>query len=47
MSKKEKKNKLEDAPPFFKEWKGLYLFILAVEVVLILLFILITNTYHG
>ena len=47
MSKEEKEKKLADSPPFFSSWKGLYLFILAVEVALILFFILITNTYHG
>ncbi|MEQ8910031.1 MAG: hypothetical protein RIC95_12610 [Vicingaceae bacterium] len=46
MNKEEKETKLADSPPFFKQWKGLYLFILAVEIVLILFFIWITNTYH-
>jgi len=35
----------EEKPPFFKAWKGLYAFILIVELVLILLFILMTNSY--
>jgi hypothetical protein len=47
MSKKEKQNKLSESPPFFKDWKGLYLFILCFEVALILFFIWITNNYHA
>jgi len=38
-------NKLEEKPPFFKEWKGLYTFILVFELLLILIFIWISNTY--
>tara|TARA_B110000046_G_scaffold88676_2_gene96800 strand:+ start:38202 stop:38330 length:129 start_codon:yes stop_codon:yes gene_type:complete len=37
-------NKFEENPPFFKEWKGLYTFVLVFEVVLILIFIWISNT---
>jgi len=47
MSKKEEESKLADSPPFFKNWKGLYLFILLFELGLILFFIWITNTYHA
>lgn len=38
-------NKTEDQPPFFKKWSGLYIFLIAVEIALILLFIWITNTF--
>jgi len=38
-------NNTEDRPPFFKKWSGLYIFLVAVEVVLILFFIWITNTF--
>jgi len=38
-------NKLEEKPPFFKEWKELYTFILVFELLLILIFIWISNTY--
>jgi len=40
-------NKLEEKPPFFKKWSGIYLFILTVEVLLIILFIWITNTFSA
>jgi len=43
----EKKEKLDDGPPFFKKWSGLYIFILVVELILILFFIWITNTFQG
>jgi len=32
-------------PPFFKSWKGLYLFVLGFLGLLILLFYLLTNNY--
>jgi glucose uptake protein GlcU len=32
-------------PPFFKNWKGLYLFVLGFLAVLIILFQLLTTTY--
>jgi len=40
-------NKLEERPPFFKKWSGLYTFILVFEIILILIFIWITNTYSA
>ncbi len=33
-----------EAPPFFKDWKGLYAFVLIFELALILLFVLITQS---
>ncbi|NOG58127.1 MAG: hypothetical protein HND54_10370 [Bacteroidetes bacterium] len=42
-----KPNDINDKPPFFKKWSGLYLFILGFELFLILLFIWITNTFNG
>ena len=38
---------LQEKPPFFKNWRGLYTFILLFELALILLFIFITNTYQA
>jgi len=32
-------------PPFFKNWKGLYLFVLGFLAFLIILFYLLTDTY--
>gem|GEM_PF-2560498 len=37
---------INDGPPFFSNWKGLYVFVLLFELVLIFLFIAITN-YFG
>tara|TARA_B100000508_G_C11439462_1_gene267935 strand:+ start:863 stop:994 length:132 start_codon:yes stop_codon:yes gene_type:complete len=34
-----------DRPPFFKRWKDLYFFVFLFEVVLVVLFIWITNLY--
>ena len=42
-------NKLEEeqeGPPFFKKWSGLYTFLIVVELLLILSFIWITNTFN-
>jgi len=38
---------INDKPPFFKKWSGLYIFILLFELALIILFIWITNNYQG
>jgi hypothetical protein len=37
---------INEGPPFFKKWSGLYLFILGFEIALILVFIWITNFYN-
>jgi len=34
-----------DKPPFFKSWKGMYVFVMCVFAVLVLLFYLFTITY--
>jgi len=33
-------------PPFFKNWKGLYLFVIGFLAILIILFKLLTNSYN-
>jgi len=38
---------IEEKPPFFKKWKGLYLFLIVFELLLILFFIWLTNTYQA
>ena len=43
MTDSEDKN--TEKPPFFRSWKGLYIFVIAVEAFLILLFYLFTNMY--
>ena len=47
--KEEKEENKEEIgrPPFFKEWKGLYLFVILFEIALIIAFILITNTFSA
>lgn len=41
----DQKQDINDKPPFFNKWKGLYAFVLLFEVVLILLFIWITKSF--
>lgn len=38
---------LENKPPFFKNWKGLYAFVLIFEVVIVLLFIVLTKFFSS
>tara|TARA_R110002072_G_scaffold112894_4_gene242022 strand:- start:167 stop:304 length:138 start_codon:yes stop_codon:yes gene_type:complete len=42
-----KVEKLKESPPFFKKWSGLYLFLLFFELLLILIFIWMTNSFHA
>lgn len=35
----------EDRPPFFNTWNGLYLFVLAFQIIIIFVFYLFTKYY--
>lgn len=47
MDKNKEIESINEKPPFFKKWSGLYIFLLVFQLLLILIFIWITNTFQG